>query len=144
MKKFYFLIVCTTLILFSGSSVFAQENIDTENKIIESCLTFTPLMEKLPASVKEQITEYFILDHGIEFQFSTDLKIDGKSVSLISKDLLVQNKPYFDFFTLNIEANKVVTTYYLTYNLDNVEYVIPVTIHFEKIDLDWKVINYTF
>ncbi|MBU1014581.1 MAG: hypothetical protein KKG99_16400 [Bacteroidetes bacterium] len=143
MKNFYFLIVFTTLILFSANSLFAQQRINTEDKIIESCLTFPPLLEKIPTMVKEQIMEYLILDHGVEFQFSPNLKIDGKSVSLISKDQLVQNKPYFDFFTLNIEVDKVVTTYYLTYNLDNEEHIIPVTIHFEKKDLDWKVINYT-
>lgn len=143
MKKFYFLIICTILIL-PTNNILAQENATNEDEIIEACLTFQPLMEKIPSPVKEQITEYFILNQEGFLNFSQNLKINGKVVSLIGKAQLDQVKLYFDFFTLNIENNKADVLYYTSYKVDNNTHTISTTIQFEKNNSVWEIINYSF
>lgn len=123
--------------------LLAQNEGTSEDQLIEQCLTFQPLLEKIPIDVNEQTTVYYILDHGIEFNFSPDLKINGKSVSLIAKFQIKQDMLYFDFFALNIENDKALITYYANYFIGDVEKIIPVTIHFEKNNSVWEVINYT-
>lgn len=147
MKKIYFSIICTFLLFFSANSLFAQENIKidlNQNEIIRQCLTFAPLVEKIPTEIKQQNTKYYILDHGTFFNFSPDLEIDGKMISLIDKPQLDQVKLYFDFFTINIDNNKADVLYYTTYRVDNIEQTISTTMQFEKNNSVWEIINYSF
>lgn len=144
MKKIYFLIVFSTLLFFSANSTFAQESIEidfNQDEIIRQCLTFAPLVEKIPAEIKQQNTKYYIFNHESFFNFSPDLEIDGKTISLIDKPQLEEINLYFDFFTLNIDNNKAYVLYYTTYKVDNIEQTISTTIQFEKINSVWEIIN---
>ena len=72
MKKFYSSIICTLFLLFSANGLFAQENTEidlNQNVIIEQCLTFAPLLEKIPNEILEQNTEYCILKQETFFKF---------------------------------------------------------------------------
>jgi len=147
MKKFYYSIICTLFLLFSANCLFAQENTEidlNQNVIIEQCLTFAPLLEKIPVEILQQNTEYYILNQETFFKFSPELKINDKEIFLVDKPQLDLVKLYFDFFTLNIDNNKANVLYYATYKVDNIEQTISTTIQFEKSNSVWKIINYSF
>lgn len=140
LKLFSFLLL-TNLILPQG--IMAQSNTPLQEEVLERCLTFQPLVDQIPMEVKKQISEYFILNHGTKFEFSTNFKIDDKRVSLIDKSEISPNRPYFDFFTLNIEDDKASAMYYANYNVNNIEHTIEITIQLEKKFTGWDVIKFT-
>lgn len=139
MKSFYILL----FVFFMGSLPLLAQTGNDQEQIIQKCLTFQPLEEILPAETRQQISEYLILEHGVEFIFSEDFKVSGKSVSLINKEELSQDKPFFDFFIINIENDKASVVYYVNYSINNTEHTVSVTIQFEKCNSDWDVANYT-
>lgn len=124
-------------------NLLAQAEANDENKILELCLTFQPLEEKIPFEVNEQISEYSILDHGIEFNFSPTFEVNGKRVFWISKGELNQINLYFDFFTFNIQDNKFNSAYYVNYSIDDIQYTISVDIELIKNNSLWEVTNYS-
>jgi hypothetical protein len=97
----------------------------------------------MPAQVKDQMDQYYILDHGLEFYLSSDFKISNKKVRLIGKQEISALRPYFLFHTLNIQNKKAFVRYYFVYTLKGVETTIPITIDLEKRNSLWQVTNYT-
>lgn len=129
--------------LFFSQVLIAQTDAANQEELIVKALTFEPLMEKVPAEVRDKISIYLILNHGVRFNFSGNFEIHGKKVLLINKNERIENMPFFDFFTLNIENNKADAMYYFTYYIDGNEHVLSMTIQFVKINSAWEVINYT-
>jgi hypothetical protein len=119
-----------------------QQNQD-QKEIIKQCLTLKSLQDKMPAQVKDQMDQYYILDHGLEFYLSSDFKISNKKVRLIGKQEISALRPYFLFHTLNIQNKKAFVRYYFVYTLKGVETTIPITIDLEKRNSLWQVTNYT-
>jgi hypothetical protein len=119
-----------------------QQNQD-QKELIKQCLTLKPLQDRMPAQVKDQMDQYYILDHGLEFYFSSDFKISNKKVRLINKQEISALKPYFLFHTLNAQNEKAFVRYYFVYTLKGVQTTIPITIDLEKRNSLWQITNYT-
>jgi hypothetical protein len=71
-----------TLILIP-QNLAAQESMSDQDQIITKCLTTKQLEDKIPEDIKAQMSEYYILDHGVKFYFSPSLKINGKLTRLL-------------------------------------------------------------
>jgi hypothetical protein len=89
------------------------------------------------------MTEYYILGNTSDFNFSQNLIVNGKSISYLTKGDLSPAKPYFIFFTLNVDSNTAFVRYYFTYTKNGVETIIPITIDFVKTNSVWQVLNHT-
>jgi hypothetical protein len=129
----------------SGDCVTIESMIDEDlqNQIIDQCLSFDKLIENIPGDWYQNISEYVILNHGIDFNFPNDYTINEKGVSLINKTEINSSIPYFLFHTLNISENKVFVRYYFIYTDNMVEKSIPVTLEFERVNSAWVIKNYT-
>jgi hypothetical protein len=140
MKKIFFL-----LMTFVISNVQSQTTISTTDKdqLAQKCLSFQPLIDKIPAEVQGMMTEYFILGNNNELNFSQNLIVNGKSITFLSKADLSPTKPYFIFFTMNVESDKAFVRYYFNYTTNGIETTIPITIDFIKINSVWQVLQHT-
>lgn len=93
--------------LMGGTMAFAQSNYQVsqldQNEIISKCLTHELLFQETNINV-DDISTFYILDHGVQLDFSPDLKINTKPVVLIQKNEIntLNGSPYFLFHTLNI------------------------------------------
>ncbi|MDD5148971.1 MAG: hypothetical protein PHC28_00625 [Flavobacterium sp.] len=144
MKKIYLFLLCG-IIFHVQSQTSANSNFSSPDKdqLIQKCLVFQPLVDKIPVEVQARISDYYILNHGMEITFSQVLKVNGKGVSFLTKGELTPTKPYFLFHTLNIENDKAFVRYYFIYTNNGKETTIPITIDFVKINSVWQVFNYT-
>jgi hypothetical protein len=100
-------------------------------------------LEQLNKKIPEKTTNYYILNHGIDFSNSLNLEVNGKKISFLEKSDLNISKPYFLFHTLNIDGNTAFVRYYFKYTIDNLEKVIPITLSFQKKELKWEIVNYS-
>jgi hypothetical protein len=130
-----------TLILIP-QNLAAQESMSDQDQIITKCLTIKQLEDKIPEDIKAQMSEYYILDHGVKFYFSSKFEISNKKTSLISKGEISLNKPYFLFHTLNIDNEKAFVRYNFIYRYNDVETTVPITIEFVKNNSLWQILNY--
>lgn len=144
MKKIYLLLLCG-IITHVQSQTLDNSNPSSQDKdqLIQKCLVFQPLVDKIPVEVQARITDYYILNHGMEINFSQVLKVNGKGISFLTKGELTPAKPYFIFHTLNVENDKAFVRYYFIYTNNGEETTIPITIDFVKINSVWQVLNYT-
>ena len=144
MKKIYLLLLCG-IISHVQSQTSTNSNLSSPDKdqLIQNCLAFQPLVNKIPVEVQARITEYYILNHGMEIVFSRDLKVNGKKTSFLTKLELSPAKPYFILHTLNVENDKAFVRYYFIYTNNGKETTIPITIDFVKINTVWQVLNHT-
>jgi hypothetical protein len=142
------LFISLTILSFFCNTMNAQSNselaITDQDQLIKLCLEFTPLQDKIPNEIKALATENYIYGNGRDFNFSSNLKVNEKKVSVLSKSTLSPSKPYFDFFTFNIEASKALARIYFVYSKDGVQTSIPVTIELEKNGSSWQVTNHYF
>ena len=140
MKKIFFL-----LLTFVIANVQSQTTVSNTDKdlLVQKCLTFQPLIDKIPAEVQPMMTEYYILGNISDLNFSQNLIVNGKSISYLTKADLSPTKPYFIFFTLNVDSNTAFVRYYFTYTKNGEETIIPITIDFVKTNSVWQVINHT-
>ena len=140
MKKIFFL-----LLAFVISNAQSQTTVSNTDKdlLVQKCLTFQPLIDKIPAEVQPMMTEYYILGNISDLNFSQNLIVNGKSISYLTKADLSPTKPYFIFFTLNVDSNTAFVRYYFTYTKNGEETIIPITIDFVKTNSVWQVINHT-
>lgn len=140
MKKIYIL-----LLSFVMYTVQSQSQVVTAEKdqLVEKCLTFQPLVDKIPAQVQALMTDYYILGNNFGNDFSPNLIVDGKKISFLTKSDLSPAKPFFIFYTIYIENDKAFARYYFTYTNNGVETIIPVTIDFVKSNSVWQVVKYT-
>jgi hypothetical protein len=130
-----------TLILIP-QNLAAQESMSDQDQIITKCLTHKELEAKIPEGVKSQMTEYYILDYGVEFNFSPSLKINGKNTSLISKEEVNLNKPYFQFNKFDIVSNRALVEYNFVYITNGKENILSITIEFGKTNSKWSEYNH--
>jgi hypothetical protein len=144
MNKIYLLLLCV-VISHVQSQTPANSSLSylDKDQLIQKCLVFQPLADKIPVEVQAKMTEYYILNHGMNIDFSQDLKVNGKKTSFLTKGELSPAKPYFIFFTLNVENNKAFVRYYFIYTNNGKETTIPITIDFVKTNSVWQVLNHT-
>jgi hypothetical protein len=114
-----------------------------QDQLIQQCLTFKPLVDKVPNGIISNNTVYYILNHGFDFTISSNLKANGKQISFLTKQELGPSKPYFLFHTLSIEGNTAFVRYYFEYTAKGVTNTIAITIDFEKNNGQWEITNYT-
>lgn len=117
-----------------------QEN--DQQQIIEQCLRFQPLLNKIPADVKDNMKTYFILNKALTIELSSHLKLEGMPIITISDDKISSTKSYYKFLYIKIEKNKAWVRYIFTYAKDNVKKTIPMSIEFTKNNSIWKESNY--
>lgn len=140
MKKIYFILLY--FVISNGHSQTPISSTD-KDKLVQKCLEFQPLVDKTPAEVLAMMPEYYILSNGMESDFSNSLNVNGKKSSFLTKGDLTPAKPYFIFFTLNVENDKAFVRYYFTYTNNGLETTIPITIDFVKNNSVWQVLQYT-
>jgi hypothetical protein len=140
MKKIYFLLL--SFVMFSVQSQTPLSNPD-KNQLVQKCLEFQPLITKIPVEVQAIMTEYYILGNNLGDDFSQDLIVNGKKISFLTKADLSPAKPFFIFFTLNVDNDKAFVRYYFTYTNNGKETIIPITIDFVKMNSVWQVLQHT-
>ena len=128
-------------VIENSSQLSLNDSKSDQEQLIKQCLTFQPLLDKVPAEVRAQMDGYYILDHGIEFHFSSDFKILNKSVSLINKQGIRSNTPYFLFHTLHMDDKKALIRYNFNYTYEGVDTAIPMVIEFVKKNSLWEVLK---
>ena len=130
---------------FVISNVQSQTTISTTDKdqLAQKCLSFQPLIDKIPVEIQGMMTNYYILGNNFGTDFSQNLIFNGKSISFLTKADLSPAKPFFIFYTIYIENDKAFARYYFTYSSNGLETIIPVTIDFVKSDSVWQVVKYT-
>jgi hypothetical protein len=140
MKKIYLLLLFGII-----SNVQSQTPLSNTDKdqLIQKCLEFQPLVDKIPAEAQAMMAEYYILGNNVEADFSQDLIVNGKKISFLSKADLSPEKPFFDFFTLNVVNDKAFVRYYFTYTTNGKKTTIPITIDFVKTNSVWQVLQHT-
>ena len=140
MKKLYFLFLSLVMV-----TVHSQSQVTTSDKdqLVQKCLTFQPLVDKIPAQVQVLMTDYYIFKNGMEGDFSNNLIMNGKKVSFLNKGDFRPTKPFFIFFTLNVDNDKAFVRYYFTYTNDGQETTIPITIDFVRTNSVWQIFQYT-
>lgn len=127
-----------------SSTVQAQSSLKIDQEqIIEKCIKFKPLLEKIPTKVQSKMSEFLVLDHGIDFQISETMKVEGVQLKLISKAEIDKTKPYFLFHTIHIDKDSALVRYNFIYFTDGVENTIPIVIEFTKEKTQWSVSNYS-
>lgn len=140
MKKIYFLLL--SFIVFSAQSQTPISNTD-KDLLVQKCLEFQPLIDKIPVEVQAMMTEYYVLGNNLGDDFSQNLIVNGKKISFLTKADLSPAKPFFIFYTIYIENDKAFARYYFTYTSNGVETIIPVTIDIVKSNSVWQVVKYT-
>ncbi len=114
-----------------------------EGQIIQQCIGFQPLVDKIPHDILTKITEYFILNHGMDLNYSKGLEVNNKRISLLTKGELSPTKPYFLFHTLSIKKDRAFVRYYFIYTNNGAETTIPITIDFVRNNSEWQILNHT-
>lgn len=139
MKKIYLL-----LLSFAAFAAQSQTPISNPDKdlLVQKCLEFQPLIDKIPVEVQAMMEDYYILGNNMGSDFSQNLIVNGKKISFLNKSDLSSGKPYFDFFTLNVENDRAFVRYYFTYN-NGEKTTIPITIDFVKTNSVWQVLQYS-
>ena len=107
-------------------------------QLIEQCLTFQPLKDKIPVEVQTKNSKYSILNQEIEFKLPSDFKIKNKETILISKAEIHSGNPYFIFHLINIKKDKAWIRYSFIYTKNGIEYKIPVSVEFERKNSVWQ------
>ena len=82
-----------------------QQSMSDQDQIISKCLAHKQFESNIPKDVTSQMTHYYILDNGVEFNFSASLKINGKQTSLCSPEDINLKKSYFQFDKVAIVNN---------------------------------------
>lgn len=123
---------------FQFHAISAQNGRPTPVEIISQVVAHTPLWEKLPREARS-INAYYILDHGVELEMTTSLRIQGKPVISIDKEDIngLNGEPYFLFHTLNIESTKALVRTYLVRNTADDEKTEFAEFFFDKRNGQW-------
>jgi len=140
MKKIFFLLF--TFVIVNAQSQTTVSNTD-KDLLVQKCLTFQPLIDKIPAQIQGMMTDYYILGNSNELNLSQNFIVNGKSITFLSKAELSPTKPFFIFFTLNIDSDTAFVRYYFTYIQNGIKTTIPVTINFIKTNSVWQVLQHT-
>lgn len=130
--------------LFMGSNSRGQSNSQTE--VIKQSVALKELQGKIPFEIQQKMIDILILNSGINYVFDQSLKVNNKSVKLISNQELLNHKGegYFIFNTIDIEANKAKVVYEFVFQNNGDDIVIPVSLLFEETAEVWKVTSMKF
>ncbi len=140
MKKIFFLLL--TFVISNVQSQTTVSNTDND-QLVQKCLVFQPLIDKIPTGVQGMMTDFYIFGNNNEFGLSQNLMVNGKNISFLGKGELSPTKPYFIFFTMNIDGDKAFVRYYFNYTNNGIETTIPITIDFIKTNSVWQVLQHT-
>ena len=143
MRKIYLLLMCIYVSHIYGQAAGDSFSVVDQNLLIKECLTFKALEEKIPVEVFEEIKEYNILNHGINFKSTTNFKLNEKQVVFFTKKELFSKNCYFLFHTISIKENNAFVKYYFVYNTSGVKITIPLIVEFKKNRSTWDIINYS-
>lgn len=143
MRKIYLLLMYIYMSHIYGQTAGDSFTVVDQNILIKECLTFKALEEKTPVEVFEEIKEYNILNHGINFKSTTNFKLNEKQVVFFTKKELFSKNCYFLFHTISIKENNAFVKYYFVYNTSGVKITIPLIVEFEKNRSTWNIINYS-
>lgn len=140
MKKIFFLLL--TFVIANVQSQTTVSNTD-KDQLVQKCLSFQPLIDKIPVEVQAMMTNYYILGNNFGTDFSQNLIVNGKNITFLSKGDLSPTKPIFLFSTLNVDNTTAFARYYFTYTINGIETIIPITIDFVKTNSVWQVLQHT-
>lgn len=135
------------LFLFSHlASNFVSGQNDVQNRhyeqdqIISQSLTHESLYEQSEIDINS-IGTFYVLNHGVDLNFSSDLKINDTLVVIIGKSDIgtLNNEPYFLFHTLNIQDSKAFARVYLTYIKNGETKTFNEDIPFIKTNGQWQI-----
>lgn len=130
------------LFILLSTSLFSQSTYGqttfTPTEILSHCITDDTIWQQLPNNVSE-VSEYYILDHGVDLSIANNLIIEGKPVSLIDKNTrnTIGSQPYFLFHTLNISEAEAFVRMYLAYTSNGVENTVEAEFAFIKKNNSW-------
>lgn len=144
MQKLFLFLLCGFMAhIQAQTSLSSSVSVMDQDELIRQCLVFQPLEAKMPLEVLAGVSEYHILNHGIDFKIPSHLEANAKRVSFLTKAALDSTETYFLFHTLSIVNNKGFVKYYFVYNDKGMKITIPITIDFEKNKSVWKIVNYS-
>ena len=115
---------------------------ENQEEIIAQCLTFKPLLDKIPTDVKNKMEKYFILNKGLNIEVPSKMKVKSIPIFEISNDEIKSTEAFYTFHFLKIEENKALVRYVFTYTKNDIIITIPMSIEFTKINSQWKESNY--
>lgn len=115
---------------------------ENQEEIISQCLTFKPLLDKIPTDVKDKMGQYFILNQGKNIEIPSKIEVDGIPVLEISKSEINSIEAFYTFHYVKIEEHKALVRYVFTYTKNDIITTIPISIEFTKINSQWKESNY--
>lgn len=131
---------------FATNLVFGQNDGQStsseQDQIVPQCLTHVSLYEQSGIDVNS-IETFYVLNHGVELNFTSDLSVNNTPVVLVGKSDLVglNSAPYFLFHTLNIEDSKAFAKVYLTYSDNGEIKTSNVHVTFLKLNGQWQILN---
>ena len=130
--------------LVMGYNSRGQSNSQTE--VIKQSVALKELQGKIPFEIQQKMIDILILNSGINYVFDQSLKVNNKSVKLISNQELLnrEGEGYFIFDAIDIEANQAKVVYEFVYQNNGDYIVIPVSLLFEEISEVWKVTSVKF
>ncbi len=139
----YLLGILCALALFSTTQSIGQTSSQVD--IITQCITNVELWGKAPQGLKPQ-SDFFILDHGVEFDIPQNFLVNDISTSLITKSDLssIGHHPYFLFHTMNVEEHKAFVRLYLVYKDEDDEKTISQELNFIKTNNQWQLADSSF
>lgn len=142
------LVVLLVMFVTGSMSLIAQQEAEpstlhsNQDEIIEQCLSFRPLVQKIPSEVLARMTEYEILNSGIAFDSSLNIEINDKATTLISNEDLSHNQAYFSFEELSVENDRASVEYKFTYVNNGIGNTISITAVLGIFNDHWSVMNY--
>lgn len=125
------------------STMKAQSN--PQRDVIQQCVAFKELQDKIPNEVNQNMTEVLILNENLNFLIGGDLSIDNKPARLIAGQDLKNRKDngHFVFRTIDIKGSDAIADYSFIYQMNNVENSISVRLILKKGVNKWEVVNST-
>lgn len=119
-KELQFIIALFMIFYISNST--AQNIQSTPSEILTKVLASEKLWQEIP-SAAQNVSTYYIMNHGVDLKIAPGTMINGKSISLINKSDIdnLNGEPYFLFHTLNIESSKALIRSYLVHQTEEGE-----------------------
>jgi hypothetical protein len=144
MQKIFFLLLCGFMAhIHAQTSASSTFSVIDQDELIRQCLVFQPLEAKAPQDILVEVTEYRILNQGIDLKTPLNLKVNAKRILFLTKAEINLSESYFLFHTISVVNNKGYVKYYFVYTDKGVKNTIPISIDFEKSNAGWKIVNYS-
>ncbi len=112
----------------------------SHDEVVKACLTLPELVNEIEEV--NSFSNYQILDHGVVFDLSLNVELNGKEVVLISKDM-ISNQGYFLFHTLDVKGDEAHAIYRYVRSTGGNELVSRVELKLSKLNGTWNVGTYS-